>query len=673
MAFTPKNVDDRAFEDLVAEARRRIPAYTPEWTDHNESDPGIALVELFAWLAETSIFRLNQVPDERMYVSFLDLIGFGPAPAVPARGIVEVKVTPGSGAHDVSPYQLRLTAPGETADVPFEADAEVSLIGASIGAALVDDGTSLQRTDRTAANTAGAPAFPPFGPTNIAGRALYLGLDATPPVGPPLLLPPGATAVMQLYVAVEEKPAEIVPATTSTGTTPTNLEADVTWQGKTGVSTWTALEVVDDQTRGFTQSGFIEVKLTGALIASQEPGDPDAKDRFWIRAVASDTTKPETRSIRYVIPNAVSVRQWQTFAEELLLPGSDGTANQTRRVLNAPILLDPENPVVVEVNEQQASGDLAWTPWTQVDDLATRVAGGVAATPGQPLSIFVVSGDAGGVEFGDGIEGRIPPRGANNLRITYRSGGGAAGNVNAQQLSLAASIPGVDGVDQREPTTGGADAEDPLKARDDAPHRIRALERAVTPADFEILARTSAGVARASALNRYNPRVPGSPVSGAITLVVVPPRIGADVAPAPSQPFLDGVAQLLEPYRVLTAELFVLGPRYRKVKIGVEIDVKSANDAAGARSGVVDALNTFFDPIDGGPDHSGWPLGGTIAFGEVMSTVLAVPKVAAVRSLSMWLDGALQPACADVPLGSQIDLVASDGHTVKVRAPEIRR
>jgi predicted phage baseplate assembly protein len=76
--FTPKNVDDRTFEDLVAEAKQRIAAYLPEWTDHNESDPGIALVQLFAWLTETSLFRLNQVPDDRMYVSFLDLIGFAP-------------------------------------------------------------------------------------------------------------------------------------------------------------------------------------------------------------------------------------------------------------------------------------------------------------------------------------------------------------------------------------------------------------------------------------------------------------------------------------------------------------------------------------------------------------------------------------------------------------------
>src|SRR5215813_6471181 len=70
---TPR-LDDRTFEDLVREAKRRIPLYTPEWTDHNLSDPGIAMLELFAWLTDIVLYRLNRVPD-RLYVRFMDLLG----------------------------------------------------------------------------------------------------------------------------------------------------------------------------------------------------------------------------------------------------------------------------------------------------------------------------------------------------------------------------------------------------------------------------------------------------------------------------------------------------------------------------------------------------------------------------------------------------------------------
>ena len=78
------NLDDRKFQDLVDEAKRLIPTYCPEWTNHNLTDPGVALIELFAWMTEQSLFRLNQVPDE-FYTHMLNMIGFEPFPATAAR------------------------------------------------------------------------------------------------------------------------------------------------------------------------------------------------------------------------------------------------------------------------------------------------------------------------------------------------------------------------------------------------------------------------------------------------------------------------------------------------------------------------------------------------------------------------------------------------------------
>ena len=78
------NLDDRAFDDLVKECLLRIPRYCPEWTDHNPSDPGITLVELFAWLADQVLTRLNQVP-RKNYVAFLELLGIRLQPPTPAQ------------------------------------------------------------------------------------------------------------------------------------------------------------------------------------------------------------------------------------------------------------------------------------------------------------------------------------------------------------------------------------------------------------------------------------------------------------------------------------------------------------------------------------------------------------------------------------------------------------
>jgi predicted phage baseplate assembly protein len=85
--FLPKlpkpNLDDRTFKDLVEECILRIPRYCPEWTNYNPSDPGITLIELFAWLTDQMLLRFNQVP-LRNYVTFLELLGVrlqAPAPA----------------------------------------------------------------------------------------------------------------------------------------------------------------------------------------------------------------------------------------------------------------------------------------------------------------------------------------------------------------------------------------------------------------------------------------------------------------------------------------------------------------------------------------------------------------------------------------------------------------
>ena len=67
-------LDDRRFQDLVSEARLKINRACPEWTEHNVSDPGITLIELFAWMTEMTIYRLNRVPD-KLHVALLDLLG----------------------------------------------------------------------------------------------------------------------------------------------------------------------------------------------------------------------------------------------------------------------------------------------------------------------------------------------------------------------------------------------------------------------------------------------------------------------------------------------------------------------------------------------------------------------------------------------------------------------
>src|SRR5215813_2108335 len=81
------SIDDRRYQDLLNEALARIPIHNPEWTNFNRSDPGVTLLELFAFLTESLLYRTNQIP-ERNRLAFLSLLGIPLQPATPARGVV---------------------------------------------------------------------------------------------------------------------------------------------------------------------------------------------------------------------------------------------------------------------------------------------------------------------------------------------------------------------------------------------------------------------------------------------------------------------------------------------------------------------------------------------------------------------------------------------------------
>lgn len=89
------NLDDRRWADLVDEGRALIPRYARAWTDHNISDPGVTLIELFASMTESSVYGVNRIT-ARHRQKFLSLIGFAPQPPRPAHAMIHVQ--PAAGA-----------------------------------------------------------------------------------------------------------------------------------------------------------------------------------------------------------------------------------------------------------------------------------------------------------------------------------------------------------------------------------------------------------------------------------------------------------------------------------------------------------------------------------------------------------------------------------------------
>ena len=87
MPLTVPKLDDRNFDELVREAVVRIPVHTPEWNNFNDSDPGMTLVQLFAFMTENLLYRSNRIPENNRR-KFLTLLGIGLLPKTSGRGLV---------------------------------------------------------------------------------------------------------------------------------------------------------------------------------------------------------------------------------------------------------------------------------------------------------------------------------------------------------------------------------------------------------------------------------------------------------------------------------------------------------------------------------------------------------------------------------------------------------
>src|SRR5215470_6700083 len=117
MPLRPPALDDRSFNDLVDELLARIPAHTPEWTSPTAGDPGRTLIELFAWLGDALLYRINLIP-ERQRLAFLRLLGQPLRSARPGGGLVTLNLKETETAVALTlATPARFTGPGE---VPFE-------------------------------------------------------------------------------------------------------------------------------------------------------------------------------------------------------------------------------------------------------------------------------------------------------------------------------------------------------------------------------------------------------------------------------------------------------------------------------------------------------------------------------------------------------------------------
>ncbi|MET8612975.1 putative baseplate assembly protein [Streptomyces misionensis] len=610
MALPSPNLDDRRFQQLVDEAKRYVQQRAPEWTDHNVSDPGVTLIETFAYLVDQLLYRLNRVPDKN-YTAFLDLLGIRLFPPAAAGAEVDFWLS--------APQPEAVTLPAGTEVTTADGEAEEPVVFATTGelrivpselVRLVTAPRAGEQTDRTGELAEGRDVRC-FQAAPQPGDALLFGLPA---------------AVPRCIVAVR-----LDSRVEGVGVDP--RQPPLAWEAWDG-GRWQECETGADTTGGLNRPGEVIVYVPAGHTASVIGGTRAG----WLRCRVTEAEPgqpfySESPTVReatvFTVGGTTPVEHAETVTD-VPLGTSEGVAGQSFRLGRPPVLLDGEPPLV-----EVSSAD-GWQRWEVVEHFGRSGPGDrhvrVDATTGEFLFPPALREPDGTLR----LCGAVPEKGA-HIRVTrYRTGGGPAGNVARGAISvLRSSVPYIARVVNREAARGGVDGETVENAKLRAPDSLRMQERAVTAEDHEIIARQAApSVRRVRCL-------PAGDGAGAVRVLVVPDAVADDgdrlrfEQLIPSDQVLAAITGSLDERRLIGARLVVEPPVYQGVTVVARL-ATAPGDTDRVRDAALAALFRYLNPLRGGPDGTGWPFGRPVQYGEVFGVLQRATGNALVEEIRLF-------------------------------------
>ncbi|WP_128803519.1 MULTISPECIES: putative baseplate assembly protein [unclassified Streptomyces] len=247
-------------------------------------------------------------------------------------------------------------------------------------------------------------------------------------------------------------------------------------------------------TAGVTATEVVAIAAADPAVDPQLPGD-HVHTRL---TLTTDLVHRYRRDTVKILGNVVEATHGES-RQEAIGSGDSDRVGQTFALWQSPLTwLADDNPLgATPVLEIRVDGVL----WHEVDSLAGR---------GPRDRVYITGTASDGrttVTFGDGVHGARLPSGHENVHASYRFGTGKAANVPADRLTQPLTRPlGVTAVTNPRPATGGADADGPGLTRRTVPLAVSALDRLVSPADYEDFARSRAGIGRAAARELFDGR-----------------------------------------------------------------------------------------------------------------------------------------------------------------------
>jgi predicted phage baseplate assembly protein len=612
MALPAPNLDDRRFQELVDDAKRYVMRRCPEWTDHNVSDPGVTLIETFAYMTDLLLYRLNRVPD-RLYVKFLELIGLRLFPATPARAAMTFWLSaPAQAAMTIAANTRVSTLRTETEEaVVFSTVEDLGIVACELWSIGTQANDAEHKTDRTERMRLGE-AFSAFSPAPVVGDLLVIGLSEAVP----------SNCVRLAFRCTIE----------GVGVDPDF--PPLVWEAWNGAS-WEECDVSTDQTGGLNRDGYIDVHVprthTVSVIDEQRAGWLRARVVEPIEGQPAYSASPLIHGLMAGTVGGTVDAIHAELVEREVMGESEGVPGQRFVVHRIPVAASADFRLEVSTSE-------GWEEWTEVQHFAESTSAD---------QHYIFDPVAGEVRFGPAVRelngtirqhGAVPPKGAFVQMRSYATGGGRLGNVAKGALqSMRSSIPYVAAVENRRPATGGVDAEDIEAAKDRGPIVLRTRSRAVTAEDFEFLTREAAPeIARVRCIAAGT-----GPEAGTVKVLAVPaaPQQQARIRfedLVPTAETLERIREKLDRSRLVGTRVLIEPPTYQGVTIVATVRARPRASVSRIREEAVARLHEYFNPLVGGPEGTGWPWGRPVQAGEAYSVLQSINGVDIVEDLRLF-------------------------------------
>ena len=656
------NLDDRRFEDLAAEAQERVLRQLPDLAQITPGDPAFVITDLFAWMTETILYRANLIP-ERQRMAFLNLLQLPLQPAQAARSLVCVD-SPNSSKLPrlLAPEtafkagSTTFTSLGELQPTPLAldvlvkeklSDSQLAELGLSRESLKTQYGEKNIATFRPRHLTVGEGEL---SLNNSLDKAFYLLLSLTMRNhhNREKLSKNLAGVVLNIGIApAEDKTANAFPNNDLSEITSRRLSWELAWRDAASDKLYyLPLEVLDDSSMGARQAGVVRVRLPEdaqklqalqvddyqfagkGMYPPEIPAHIEAEQvMFWLRLRCID--EPDL-SLSYLGINCVDV-MGQAVERDMMLGTGDGNPEQRVQLPHSNI-----DPFSLEIEVEE---NATFEAWQRLNHLA-------AATPDS--RVYTLDPINGVVQFGDGIRGKRPLPG-HAIRVAYyRHGGGQEGNLAAQSIKKIATQSSGLSIRHEWPARGGRDAESVGEAEQRLPAFLSHRNRAVTKADFKMLAESNPvnPVARAECIPGL---LPGASIElvqrdipGVISLFVMPPREFAgepalNEAPRPSKGLLRDVFDYLSERILLGTELYVLSPEFVPIALTLSVQAQDATLQQSVEKAVEDnLLNYLWALAPGGPDDRGWPLGRSIDVDELRTQASRTVGVLSISQMTLF-------------------------------------